>query len=95
MSISNTPSLENGSDTAPRVSPTMIPVTPTFRDDFNGHLNPDWEWQNEDASHYKVNDDAAVPVMSYFRLIFSKRRAKIEVNTHLIQKLHKTHLNLS
>jgi|GEM_PF-7064218 len=38
---------------------------------------------------------SAVPVMSYFRLIFSKRRAKIEVNTHLIQKLHKTHPNLS
>ncbi len=55
--ISQTPSLENGSDTAPRVSPTMIPVTPTFRDDFSGQLNPDWKWQNEDASHYKVNED--------------------------------------
>ncbi len=57
VSISNTPPLENGSDTAPRVSPTMIPVTPTFRDDFSGQLNPDWKWQNEDASHYKVNED--------------------------------------
>ena len=55
--ISNTPSLENGSDTTPRVSPTMIPVMPTFRDDFSGQLNPDWKWQNEDASHYKVNED--------------------------------------
>ena len=28
----------------------------------------------------------AVPVMSYFRLIFSKRQARTEVNTHLKQK---------
>jgi len=35
----------------------MIPVMPTFRDDFSGQLNPDWNWQNEDVSHYKVNED--------------------------------------
>jgi len=55
--ISDTPSLENGSDTAPRVSPTMIPVMPTFRDDFSGQLNPDWKWQNEDVSEWKVNEN--------------------------------------
>ena len=43
----------------------------------------------------KVQRCAAVPVMSYFGMIFSKRRAKTELNTHLREKLHTIQPNLS
>ena len=47
------------------------------------------------ALERKLAPIAAVPVMSYFGLIFSKRRAKTELNTHLRQKLHTIQPNLS
>ena len=55
--IPNTQSLENESEGTTSVSPTMMPEEPIFRDDFNGQLNPAWNWQNEDTSRYNLNDD--------------------------------------
>lgn len=52
---SHIPSLKNGSEVAAEAPATS--QGPIFRDDFNGYLNPDWKWQNEDASHHKVNED--------------------------------------
>ncbi len=46
---------KNGAETAAEAPATS--QEPIFRDDFNGHLNPEWEWENEDASSYKVDDD--------------------------------------
>ncbi len=54
--MSRTPPSENGLGATAGASTTAIPV-PIFRDDFNGQLNPAWKWQNEDASHYKMNGD--------------------------------------
>ena len=58
---SHIPSLKNGFDPI-----TETPTTfeePIFRDDFNGQLNPAWEWENEDPSRYKVNEDGWLEIM--------------------------------
>jgi hypothetical protein len=56
-----------------------------------------WEvFKGRGVDEYKKPElFSAIPVMSYFKLIFSKRRAKIELNTHLIQKLRKIQPNSS
>lgn len=42
----------------PPDSPSALPSdSPIFHEDFNGQLAPAWRWQNEDASHYKLNED--------------------------------------
>lgn len=39
------------------VSPTIIPAGTIFRDDFNGPLSPAWEWENEEAPNYQINEN--------------------------------------
>ena len=49
------PGNESSSAAGTAAPPTL--EGPIFRDDFNGQLNHSWEWENEDASRYKVNED--------------------------------------
>ncbi len=45
------------SDSDATAESPATPQEPIFRDDFNGQLNPAWAWQNEDVTHYKINED--------------------------------------
>lgn len=54
---SNILSSRNGSDANAGTTSIATPEEPIFRDDFNSQLNPEWVWQNEDTSRYRISDN--------------------------------------
>jgi beta-xylosidase len=54
---SNVPPSEDGHGTTAEVILTRPSEGTLFRDDFDGQLSPAWTWHNEDAAHYKLNED--------------------------------------
>lgn len=44
-------------ETLPPPTNTPLPEGVIFRDDFEGELQPDWEWENEDIFKWALTDD--------------------------------------
>ncbi len=47
----------------PKPTNTPLPEGVLFRDDFEGELQPDWEWENENSDKWTVTDDGWLQII--------------------------------
>jgi hypothetical protein len=47
----------------PEPTPTALPEGVLFRDDFEGELQPGWEWENENPAKWTVTDDGWLQII--------------------------------
>ena len=47
----------------PKPTNTPLPAGVLFRDDFNGELQPGWEWQNENPDKWTLTDDGWLQII--------------------------------
>jgi hypothetical protein len=45
------------------IIPTDTPVGQIFRDDFNGSLQPGWQWQSENPARWKISSDGWLEIL--------------------------------
>lgn len=47
----------------PKPTNTPLPAGVLFRDDFNGKLQPGWEWENENPNKWSITDDGWLQII--------------------------------
>jgi regulation of enolase protein 1 (concanavalin A-like superfamily) len=50
----------------PKPTNTPLPAGILFRDDFNGELQPGWEWQNENPNKWALTDDGWLQIIGEY-----------------------------
>lgn len=59
---------------APKPTNTPLPEGVIFRDDFEGVLQPEWEWENENSSKWSITDDGWLQIIGEFDSLIGQNR---------------------
>ena len=58
----------------PKPTNTPLPAGVLFRDDFNGELQPGWEWENENPDKWTFTDDGWLQIVGEFNSLISQNQ---------------------
>jgi len=56
----------------PKPTNTPLPAGVLFRDDFNGELQPGWEWQNENPDKWTLTDDGWLQIIGEYNSLLGE-----------------------
>ena len=58
----------------PKPTQTPLPQGILFRDDFQGELQPGWEWENENPGKWKITDDGWLQIIGDYNALLGEKQ---------------------
>lgn len=58
----------------PKPTNTPLPAGVLFRDDFNGELQPGWEWENENPAKWTFTDDGWLQIIGEYNALLKEKQ---------------------